>query len=40
MQGNIHTLGKCKGKILPYFMPLGIGERETKHHIIVLPFGL
>ena len=40
MQGNIHTLGKCKGRILPYFMPPGIGEREAKHHNIVLQFGL
>ena len=40
MQGNRHNLDKYKGKILPYFMPLGIGEREAKHHIIVLQFGL
>ena len=40
MQGSIHTLGKYKGKVLPYFMPLGIDEREAKHHIIVLQFGL
>lgn len=40
MQGNIHTLVDYKGKVLPYFMPLGIDEREAKHHIIVLQFGL
>lgn len=40
IQGNIHTLVDYKGKVLPYFMPLGIDEREAKHHIIVLQFGL
>lgn len=39
-EGDIHTLGLYKDKIISYFVPLEFGEREAKHYIIVLHFGL